>query len=84
MSDEKFVSGSRCYSRSVTPVAWAALGLLGAVVAGLLGALYYLGAQINAFRSELGSRIEALDQRLTSRMDALASRFDSHMERHAG
>jgi hypothetical protein len=46
----------------------------------LLGALYYLGVQINALRSELASRIDAL----TGRVDALAARLDAHIERHAG
>jgi hypothetical protein len=56
-------------------VAWAAIGLLGAT---LLGMLFYLGSRIDS----LGSRIDALGARLDARLDGLAARLDAHVERH--
>jgi hypothetical protein len=61
-------------------VAWTAIGLLGATLMGLVGALFRLGSKIDALGSRLDARIDAL----SGRIDALAARFDDHIERHTG
>jgi hypothetical protein len=72
-------------------VAWTAIGLLGATVAALVGALFQLGGRIDALGRDLGARIDAQSRELgaridaqAARIDALGARLDAHLEWHAG
>jgi hypothetical protein len=75
----------------MTAVAWAAIALLGATLAVLVGALFQLGARIEGLGRDLGARIDAQGRdlgaridALTARIDAQTARIDAHLERHAG
>ena len=78
----------------MTAVAWTAIGLLGATLAALMGAIFQLGAKIDALGRDLGARIDAQTARIDSlygridaqsaRIDGLSGRIDAHLERHAG
>jgi hypothetical protein len=60
----------------MTAVAWTAIGLLAAT---LFGALFHLGARIDA----LGARLDGRLGNLASRIDALGARLDAHIEQHS-
>jgi hypothetical protein len=68
----------------MTAAVWTAIGLLAATS---LGALFYLGARIDALGGRLdslGGRIDSLGGRMDARFDNLEARIDSHLDRHAG
>ena len=75
----------------MTAAVWTAIGLLTATS---LGALFYLGARIDALGGRLhslggrldslGGRIDSLASRMDARFDSLEARIDSHLDRHAG
>jgi hypothetical protein len=67
----------------MTAVAWTAIGLLAAT---LFGALFYLGARIDALGARLDGRLDGVASRidsLASRIDALGARLDAHVEQHS-
>jgi hypothetical protein len=67
----------------MTAVAWAAIGLLAAA---LFGALFYLGAVIDALGARLDGRLDGVASRIDSlaaRIDALGARLDAHVEQHS-
>ena len=80
---------------SMEAVAWSAIGLLGATLAVLTGALLSLSSRMSALEERLGVRIDAQGAELAKhieeqgretrgRIDAMNSRLDPHIEPHAG
>lgn len=76
-------------------VVWSAIGLLGATLAVLTGALPSLSGRIQALEERLGARIDAQGREVAerieeqgretrARIDGLNSRLDHHIEPHAG
>jgi hypothetical protein len=82
----------------MTAVAWTAIGLLGATLLALTGAIFQLGCRIDAHGRDIGARIDAIGRDLgarvdiltaridtqSARIDAQGARIDAHVERHAG
>lgn len=64
---------------SMEALAWTAIGLLGATVAALVGALFHLGSRIDALGSGLNARIDAVG----ARIDALSGQVSDHIAHHA-
>ncbi|MBI2237827.1 MAG: hypothetical protein HYU54_04775 [Actinobacteria bacterium] len=68
----------------MTAAVWTAIGLLAATS---LGALFYLGARIDAVGARmdaLAGRIDARFDAVDARLDAVNARIDAHLQRHAG
>jgi hypothetical protein len=68
----------------MTAAVWTAIGLLAAMS---FGALFYLGARIDALAARMDARFDAIDARFAhvdDRFDGLSARLDIHLDRHAG
>ena len=58
-------------------VAWTAIGLLGATLAALVGAIFQLGGRIDGLGRELGGRIDGLSERIDTVSRDLGARMDA-------